>query len=65
MTNFRTQWGIEPSWLKGKYPDGWKRIAGKIDNYCKEGFMYRSGEKFCMTERGWLISDAIFSELFM
>ncbi len=65
MTNFRTQWGIAPSWLKGKYPDGWHRIAGKIDSYCKEGFMHWSGEKLCMTERGWLISDAIFSELFM
>ncbi len=65
MTNFRTQWGIEPAWLAKKYPDEWNRMARNIDNYCKDGFMYRSGEKLCMTERGWLISDAIFSELFM
>lgn len=64
MTNLRTQWGIEQGWFTEKYPEEFTRIAGKIDDYCRTGYMYRCGERLCMTEQGWLISDAIFSELF-
>lgn len=65
MTNFRTMWGIDAHYLLQQYPDWWKRIESKIGMYCEQGFMRPEGKKIRMTEHGWLVSDGIFSELFI
>lgn len=65
MTNFRTMWGIDPYYLKNEYPCWWNKLTEKIENYKHLGLMVMSGERIRMTERGWLVSDGIFSELFV
>lgn len=65
MTNFRTMWGIDSAYLMKQYPVWWEQIAGKIAFYCDEGLMLEAGGRVRMTERGWLLSDGIFSELFI
>lgn len=65
MTNFRTMWGISTNYLLNVYPDWWKRIENQVDVYCNQGLMLANEKGFRMTERGWLVSDGIFSELFV
>ncbi len=65
MTNFRTMWGICPCRLKDEYPDWWNERISKIEHYKQLGLMKMTGERIRMTERGWLVSDGIFSELFV
>lgn len=65
MTNFRTMWGIDWYVLKSTYPGRWSGLAEKIEGYEARGWMETVGGKTRMTERGWLVSDGIFSELFV
>ncbi len=65
MTNFRTMWGIEPKFLEKAYPVWWKGIGSRLEDYMKRGLMSWCGDKIRLTERGWLLSDGIFSELFV
>ncbi|MDE6451387.1 MAG: coproporphyrinogen III oxidase family protein, partial [Odoribacter sp.] len=65
MTNFRTMWGIDLHYLKNTYPGPWDELAEKLENYEARGLMETDGGKTRMTERGWLVSDGIFSELFV
>lgn len=65
MTNFRTMWGIEVACLRADYPLWWKRTEDKIGKYCALGLMEDRGDRIRMTERGWLVSDGIFSDLFV
>lgn len=65
MTNFRTMWGINPHDLKNKYPDWWDQLEKKLIGYEQLGLMQISEDKIRLTERGWLLSDGIFSELFV
>lgn len=65
MTNFRTMWGIDWHVLKSTYPGRWSGLVEKIEGYEARGWMETVGGKTRMTERGWLVSDGIFSELFV
>ena len=65
MTNLRTMWGIEWRWLSERYPDWWKLSERRLPAYEAEGWMSREGGRIRLTERGWLVSDRIFSELFV
>lgn len=65
MTNFRTQWGIDLNYLMENYSLWWKSVQDKVRAYCDKGFMATENGRLRMTERGWLISDGIFSELFV
>lgn len=65
MTNFRTMWGIDSDYLLQTYPEWWNLAKKKIECYCEKGLMVGMSGKIRMTERGWLVSDGIFSELFM
>ena len=65
MTNFRTVWGIDLRYLKSTYPAHWDGLAEKLEGYEMRGLMETEGDRIRMTERGWLLSDGIFSELFV
>lgn len=65
MTNFRTMWGIEPEFLKAAYPAWWERLECGLERCMKRGLMSGNGDRIRFTERGWLISDGILSELFV
>lgn len=65
MTNLRTMWGIDMAYLKENYHKGWKAIEHRLEYYETQGLAKREGERWRLTERAWLVSDDIFSELFM
>lgn len=65
MTNLRTMWGIDIKRLETMQPELWEALRKKLDFYCENGWMIRLDGRIRMTERGWLISDGIFSELFV
>ncbi|MDE7373838.1 MAG: radical SAM family heme chaperone HemW [Odoribacter sp.] len=65
MTNFRTVWGIDLPYLKSAYPAQWDGLSEKLEGYVARGLMKTDGGRIRMTERGWLLSDGIFSELFV
>lgn len=65
MTNFRTMWGIDPDYLSGVYPEWWGGIQKQLELYLSGGLLSRADGRIRMTERGWLVSDGIFSELFV
>lgn len=65
MTNFRTMWGIEPDYLSQAFPGWWQVIQPKLDLYFQQGLLMSQKHRIRMTERGWLVSDGLFSELFV
>lgn len=65
MTNFRTMWGIDGSYLAGRFPAWWRGTEGKLEGLEARGLLCREGERMRLTERGWLVSDGIFSDLFV
>lgn len=66
MTNFRTCWGIAPDDLARMQPFWWRETEGKIRNYIRQGLMEPCPDgRIRMTERGWLLSDAVLAELFV
>lgn len=65
MTNFRTMWGIEPDYLSRTFPGWWRSIQPKLDLYLEQGLLVPQEHRLRMTERGWLVSDGLFSELFV
>lgn len=65
MTNFRTMWGIEPDYLSRTFPEWWRSIQPKLDLYLEQGLLIPQEHRLRMTERGWLVSDGLFSELFV
>lgn len=66
MTNFRTCWGIAPDDLARMQPFWWRETEGKIRNYIRQGLMKPCPDgRIRMTERGWLLSDAVLAELFV
>lgn len=65
MTNFRTMWGIETAYLREHYPFWWEKAENKMGKYRDLGLVTDEGGRIRMTERGWLVSDGIFRELFV
>lgn len=65
MTNFRTMWGIDTEFLAAAFPVWWKETSHKLERYMQRGLMCGNGGRIRLTERGWLLSDGIFSELFV
>lgn len=65
MTNFRTMWGVDPCFLATTFPVWWREIASKLEGYIKRNLMFWSGNRIRLSEQGWLLSDGIFSELFV
>ncbi len=65
MTNLRTIWGIGAERLAREYPSWWAKTEGKLAGYEARGLARREGGGVRLTERGWLVSDGIFSDLFV
>lgn len=65
MTNLRTHWGIGLVELKEHFGFGYAAFVRRMEEYIREGWAVRKGDRLCLTEKGWLISDKIFSELFL
>lgn len=66
MTNLRTMWGIDGKCVSGKWPEWWQTTVDKLERYGEEcGWVERCDGRWRLTERGWLVSDGIFSDLFV
>lgn len=64
MTNLRTVWGMDSRKLEKSYPEFWNRSKQNLQSYLENGYAFFSDHTLCLTEKGWLISDRIFSDLF-
>lgn len=65
MTNLRTMWGIGTGKLKMEYPRFWEEVEPRLSAYLAGGYAEMNGDILKLTTRGWLISDRIFSDLFV
>lgn len=65
MTNLRTMWGVDLTFLEEKYGKFLFCSQKCIENYLQNGYMKQVGRRLRLTEKGWLISDRIFSDLFI
>ena len=65
MTNFRTIWGIDPAYLQENFGEWWQGKKNKVDLYRENGLLVQEGKRLRMSKQGWLVSDGIFSELFV
>ncbi|MEG0795054.1 MAG: radical SAM family heme chaperone HemW [Odoribacter sp.] len=65
MTNLRTMWGLDLKTFSSKYPHFRKEMQTKLLSYTECGLLEDSGSHLRLTERGWLVSDRIFSDLFI
>lgn len=65
MTNLRTMWGADMDFLRERGGRHWKRLAPKIDRYIQNEYAQVRCGRLSLSEKGWLVSDSIFSDLFM
>lgn len=65
MTNLRTMWGVDLTFLEEKHGKYLSYSQKCIENYLQNGYMKQAGRQLRLTEKGWLISDRIFSDLFI
>ena len=65
MTNLRTMWGIRIEKLEKEYPGFWTKVQPRLASYLTGGYAVMDGNTLKLTTRGWLISDRIFSDLFV
>lgn len=65
MTNFRTMWGIKGESLREKYGFAQRHFFCQMAGYLEKGLAVEKQDTYVLTEAGWLLSDRIFSELFL
>lgn len=65
MTGLRTMWGIEIEKLENTYQDYWYQSEKKLPPYIENGYLRIDEGCLRLTTKGWLISDRIFSDLFV
>ena len=65
MTGLRTMWGINLDILQSTYKKYWSSVESRIAAYIQQGWAKRDGNHLVLTERGWLVSDYIFCDLFV
>ena len=65
MTNLRTMWGVEKEKLQGDYALFWERVQGQVRKYMDTGDLVEEEGRLRISEFGWVISDAILSDLFV
>lgn len=65
MTNLRTMWGIGIENLEKEYPGFWAEVEPRLTSYLSGGYAEKDEGVLKLTPRGWLISDRIFSDLFV
>lgn len=64
MTNLRTMWGIDVQEVERLYGTYWKAARERVESYLLSGDLLRVGDRLKIGEKGWMISDAIMSDLF-
>ena len=65
MTSLRTMWGADLGLLENMYGRYWALQQEKVKDYIQNGLMKKEREKLMLTEDGWLLSDSVFSDLFV
>ena len=65
MTNFRTMWGVDPFYLDAEFHDWWQGKQCLLEQYAERGLLITLNGRLRLTEKGWLLSDDIFSDLFI
>lgn len=65
MTTLRTMWGADLNILRGDYHEFWMQSVENLESYIQNGSVRITGGYVRLTEKGWLISDRIFSDLFV
>lgn len=65
MTRFRTKWGIDTAYMTMAFPAWWEKAEQRLRGYERQGWIAREEGRVRMTKTGWLVSDMIFSELFV
>lgn len=65
MTNLRTMWGIDTEDMKKQFGFAWKHFDSQMEIFIAGGWAVKKDTNIRLTEKGWLISDKIFSELFL
>ncbi len=65
MTNLRTMWGVEPAFLQENYPAYWEKFCSGMIHYIESRDAIRYDKYLRLSEKGWLISDMIFRDLFV
>lgn len=64
MTSLRTMWGINRIAIEKEFPDLWRITCRSLLKYVKAGYIQADQKQVWLTEKGWLISDTIFADLF-
>lgn len=65
MTNLRTMWGMEKQKLERDYAMFWEQVQEQVRKYERSGDLVEEGGRWKISETGWVISDAILSDLFV
>ena len=65
MTNLRTIWGVDTQVLNHRFRKFWIMTQPTWKRYIQSGHLVVQNHLIYMRENGWLISDAIFSDLFV
>ena len=65
MTNLRTMWGIDKAKMEGVYGKFWGQVGMVLRKYLESGDLVERDGKIRIAESGWVISDAILSDLFV
>lgn len=65
MTNLRTMWGIQEEKMRLQFPDFSKTVRPKLTPFLENGSVVCQNGRIRLTEKGWLVSDDVFSDLFV
>ncbi len=63
LTSLRTMWGIDLQQLAGEFPSSMIKGAEKaLEKWLRTGHVEREGERYRLTEEGYLLSDRVISD---
>ncbi|WP_308572747.1 radical SAM family heme chaperone HemW [uncultured Sanguibacteroides sp.] len=65
MTHLRTMWGLDVKQLEREYAVYWSKVKHKLPVWMENGLLEVENDTIRLSPRGWLVSDGIFSELFV
>ena len=65
MTNLRTMGGIQEEKMQLQFPDFSKTVRPKLAPFLENGSVVCQNGRIRLTEKGWLVSDDVFSDLFV
>lgn len=64
MTSLRTKWGVDSYELKSRFPQYGENVLARMLPYLEKGLFVQEDHRIFCSERGWLLSDGIFADLF-